>query len=222
MQGPNSYWVRPFLIRIQEKLSVFCSYDQICDRVMGLCNSVFFKTKGETMNRYLRIAFVKGVSLVFILFYLCSFATASDAKYNRASLRGVQGVYVKVEGLTPEIEKDGLTETLIRRDVESKLQTAGIRIQSMEKWSDVMGSPHLYVNLNCLKLRETKEYIYSIHIAFRQNVYPEREPILILGATTWSVGGIIGITNRLDKIRDSLKSHLDEFIEAYLSVNPKR
>jgi hypothetical protein len=174
------------------------------------------------MNRYPRIAFFGGVSLIFILLNLSSFAMASDAKYNRASLRGVEAVYVKVEGLTPEIEKDGLTETLIRRDVESRLRTAGIRILSKEKWFDVTGSPHLYLNVNCLKLRETKEYIYSIRIAFRQNVYPEREPILILGATTWSAGGIVGITYRFDKIRTSVKGRVDEFIRAYLSVNPKR
>jgi hypothetical protein len=174
------------------------------------------------MNRYLRIAFVGGVSLVFIVLYLSTFAAASDAKYNRGSLRGLEGVYVKVEGLSPEVEKDGLTKTLIRRDVESKLRMAGIRTLSKEKWFDVMGSPHLYVHINCLKLRETKEYIYSIRIAFRQNAYPEREPILILGAATWSVGGIIGITYRFDKIRTSVRGRVDEFIRAYLSVNPKK
>jgi hypothetical protein len=182
----------------------------------------FERRKEQVMNRYLRIAFVGGVSLVFTTLYFSSFAMASDAKYNRASLRGVEAVYVKVEGLTPEIQKDGLTETLIRREVESRLRTAGIRILSKDKWLDVMGSPHLYLNINCLKLRETKEYIYSIRIAFRQNVYPEREAILILGATTWSAGGILGITYRFDKIRTSVKGRVDEFIKAYLSVNPKR
>jgi len=174
------------------------------------------------MNPYLRIVFVVGVSLFFGMLPFSSYALASDAKYNRASLRGVEGVYVKVEGLTPELEKDGLKETLIRRDVESELRTAGIRTLSKEKWFDMTGSPHLYVNINCLKLGETSEYIYSIRVAFRQNAYPEREPILILGATTWSVGGVIGITQRIDKIRASLKGRVEEFIEAYLSVNPKR
>ena len=174
------------------------------------------------MNRYLRIAFVGGVSLVFVMLYLSSSAVASDAKSNRASLRGLEGVYVKVDGLTPEIEKEGLTKALIRKDVYSKLQASGIRILSKEKWFDVMGSPHLYVNINCLKLRETKEYIYSIRIAFRQNAYPEREPVLILGAATWSVGGIVGITYRFDKIRSSVRGRVDEFIRAYLSVNPKK
>jgi hypothetical protein len=178
--------------------------------------------KEWVMNPYLRIPFVGGVSLFFFLLPFSSYALASDAKYNKASLRGVEGVYVKVEGLTPEMEKDGLGETLIRRDVESKLRTAGIRTLSKETWSDMTGSPHLYVNINCLKLGETNEYIYSIRIAFRQNAYPEREPILILGATTWSVGGVIGITQRIDKIRASLKGRVDKFIEAYLSVNPKR
>ena len=174
------------------------------------------------MNRYVRIAFVGGVSLVFAMLPFSSQVLASDAKYNRASLRGVEGVYLKVEGLTPQLEKDGLKETLIRRDVESELRTAGIKTLSKEKWSDMTGSPHLYVNINCLKLGESKEYIYSIRVAFRQNVYPEREPILILGATTWSVGGVIGITHRIEKIRASLKSRVEEFIKAYLSVNPKR
>jgi hypothetical protein len=178
--------------------------------------------KERVMNPYLRIAFVGGVSLFFGLLPFSSYPLASDAKYNRASLRGVEGVYVKVEGLTPEVEKDGLEETLIRRDVESGLKTAGIRTLSKEKWVDMTGSPHLYVNINCLKLAETKEYIYSIRIAFRQNVYLEREPILIIGATTWSVGGVIGITQRIDKIRASLRGRVDEFIKAYLSVNPKR
>ena len=174
------------------------------------------------MNPYLRIVFVGGVCLFLGMLPFLSYALASDAKYNRASLRGIEGVYVRVEGLTPELEKDGLKEVLILRDVESELRTAGIRTLSKEKWFDMMGSPHLYVNINCLKLGETKEYIYSIRIEFRQNVYPEREPILILGATTWSVGGVIGITQRIDKIRASLKGRVDEFIEAYLSVNPKR
>jgi hypothetical protein len=174
------------------------------------------------MNPFLRIVFVGGVSLFFAMLPFSSYALASDAKYNRASLRGVEGVYVKIEGLTPELEKDGLRKILIRTDVESELRTAGIRTLSKEKWFDVTGSPHLYVNINCLKLRETKEYIYSVRIAFRQNVYPEREPILILGATTWSVGGVIGITQRIEKIRASLKSRVEEFVRAYLSVNPKR
>jgi hypothetical protein len=174
------------------------------------------------MNPYLCIAFVGGVSLFSAMLPFSSYVFASDAKYNRASLRGVEGVYVKVEGLTPQMEKEGLKESVIRKDVESALRTAGIRTVSKAKWVDMMGSPHLYVNINCLNLEETKEYIYSIRIAFRQNVYPEREPILILGATTWSVGGVIGITQSIDKIRASLKSRVDEFIKAYLSVNPKR
>lgn len=174
------------------------------------------------MYSCVRPAVIVGVILHFVLSNFSSYAIASDAQYNRASLRGLQGLYVSVEGLSPEIQKDGLTEDLIRRDVESKLRMAGIRPLSKEEWFDVMGSPHLNVNVNALILRETKEYIYSIHLTFRQNVYPVREPILVLGATTWSVGGIIGITHGLDKIRASVRGQVDEFIRAYLSVNPKK
>lgn len=169
-----------------------------------------------------RLAVVASAILHFVLCNFSSLAIASDVQYNRASLRGLQGVYVSVEGLSPEIQKEGLTEDLIRRDVESKLKMAEIRALSKEEWFDVMGNPHLNVNVNALILRETKEYVYSIQVSFRQNVYPEREPILVLGATTWSVGGIIGITRRLDKIRTSVSGQVDEFIRAYLSVNQKK
>ena len=174
------------------------------------------------MYSFFRLGVVGGVILHFVLSDFSSYAIASDVQYNRASLRGLKGVYVSVEGLSPEIQKDGLTEDLIRRDVESKLRMAEIRPLSKQERFDVMGSPHLSVNVNALILRDTREYVYSIQVTFRQNVYPEREPILVLGATTWSVGGIIGITHSLDKIRASVKGQVDEFIRAYLSVNPKR
>ena len=154
------------------------------------------------------------------LLYLSSFVMAYDSKVSRQSFRGLKGVYVFVENLEPQIEKDGLTQNSIKRDVEMMLRKAKIKTLSKGEWFDMTGSPYLYVNPNVLKLTETKEYIYSISIALKQNVYPVREPIEILGAATWSVGGIIGITPNLDKIRASVKELANKFIQTYLSVNP--
>jgi len=173
------------------------------------------------MDTNLRMSHVWRIIVIIASLSISSVTFASDAKHNRASLRGLGGVYVSVEKLNPEIVKDGLTEDLLLEDAELKLKMAGIRVLPKERWHDVEGSPFLYLNVNALKLSETKEYIYSTYIAFRQNVYSMREPIPILGATTWSVGGIIGITHTLDKIRASVKGQMDEFINAYLSVNPK-
>ncbi|MBU2623718.1 MAG: hypothetical protein KKD92_15520 [Proteobacteria bacterium] len=160
------------------------------------------------------------ITFALPLLTLSSFVMASDDKISRQSLRDLKGIYVSVEKLTPEIEKDGLTSNNIGKDVESMLRKAKIKTLSKGEWFDVTGSPYLYVNANVLKLPDTKEYIYSVNIALKQNVYPVREPIEILGAATWSVGGIIGITPSLDKIRASVREQVGKFIKAYLSVNP--
>ncbi len=160
------------------------------------------------------------IVIVLCKLSIASFLFASDNNVNRLSLRGLKGVYVSVEKIDSEIEKDGLTKSLIRKDVELKLQRAGIKILSRDKWFETTGSPYLYVNVNVLKLPASKEYIYSINTAFRQNVYPVREPIEVIGATTWSIGEIVGITYNLNKIRSSVKGQADKFIKTYLTVNP--
>ena len=159
--------------------------------------------------------------VVLALLNMTSFSFAGDYSIQTESLRDLKGVYVSVESPTPEIQKDGLTEDRIKKDVELMLRMAGIKILSKEEWFDAEGSPSLYVNANVLKLLETREYVYSVNISFKQSVYPVREPMEISGAATWSAGGIVGITPDLDKIRASVKEQVDEFIKAYLSVNPK-
>ncbi len=162
--------------------------------------------------------FFSGV--IFVLLNITSFSLAGQYSIQQESLRDLKGVYISVESLAPDIQNDGLTKDQIRKDVELILRKAGIKILSKKEWFDVEGSPFLYVNAHVVKLRETREYIYSINISFKQTVYPARKPVEITGAATWTIGGIIGITPDLDKIRASVKTQVEDFIKAYLSVNP--
>jgi len=172
------------------------------------------------MNRTQRVCHIVRLILVGALLNLSSLGFAEDAKYNRASLRGIKRFYVSVENLDPEIEKNGLTKKGIRKDVESWLRKAGIKTFTKKECFDIKGNPYLYVNINVLKLHSTKEYIYSIHVSFKQNVYSVKEPIIIIGAATWSTGNTIGITGSLNKIRSSINAQVDQFISAYFAVNP--
>lgn len=146
-----------------------------------------------------------------------SLALATDSA--DLSLRGLKGLYITVERLDPEIRKDGLTEDDVRRDTTLILQKAGIKVLSKEEWFDHPGNPYLYLNTHVLRLGDGKEYIYSIHVALRQNVYLAREPIEVQGATTWWAGAITGITPNLEKIRASIRAQVIKFAETYLSVN---
>jgi hypothetical protein len=146
---------------------------------------------------------------------------AADTENTRDSLRGLPGIYVSVEALEKKITRAGLTPERIRRKVVLQLQRAGIRTLSRKEWQDAAGSPFLYVNAHVLKLQETPEYVYSIALALRQNVYPVREPIQIIGAATWSTGTITGITSQLDKIPAAVADRVGRFIDAYYYVNPR-
>ncbi len=185
-----------------------------------LFRKVFCDRVRFTMNRMAYGVSWATLLLLLPLLHPCP-AYGADNHMTRQSIRGHRGIYVWVVDLDPRIEKDGLTESLIRADVILKLKRAGIRVLSKEKWFDVVGNPYLYVNANILKLPETKEYIYCIRVSFKQTVYLLKEPIEILGADTWSTGGRIGITPDLRKIRNSINELVDRFISAYLSVNPK-
>ncbi len=141
------------------------------------------------------------ISLLFILMLGLPGGEArpSDDATSRRSLSGIKGFSVKVERIDPEIEGDGLKAATIQSDAEGLLKGLGIRILSKMESLDEPGEPNLYINLNILKLRATNEYIYSIQMAFRQNAYLSRAPIEVLGASTWSLGLVTGITYDLGK-----------------------
>ena len=63
---------------------------------------------------------------------LCSVApaTASDSEIDRASLKGLTGVFVLVEDLNPPEEQAGLKTADIQADAEEKLKAAGIPLLS--------------------------------------------------------------------------------------------
>lgn len=140
------------------------------------------------------------------------------------SLQGIQGLYVLIEPLTSEVERAGLHITDIRTDVELKLQLAGIYVLTEEESSKKAGSPYLYVNANVMLSRESQGvFHYSISCELDQVVTLTRDPSIITFASTWNVGGVglVG-ANRLPDIRATVRDLVDQFINAYLSVNPKR
>jgi hypothetical protein len=163
-----------------------------------------------------------GVTCVMTLCFLAlllTYAPFASASSQCQSLRGIQGVYVSMDELDPEVEKDGLSSQQLRMETAEQVRKAGIRVFSREEWFHTSGAPSLDINLHVLKLEETKEYIYSIHIGLKQDVYLVREPIPASGATTWSLGTVTGITYDLEKIRTSLRDRIAHFVTDYFSVN---
>jgi hypothetical protein len=189
------------------------------------------KVKGVTM-RYCKSRFmIVVISLFFIFVLFESVIFAHDTEENRRSLFGIEAIKLLIENIDPEIEKEGLTKKQIQTDVELKLRMAGIKLLSMKEGRDSDKNGLLYVVISVIKISESA-YNYSIDIEFHQNVYLVRDikEQMKLGlkvyarpyfTETWSDGSI-GITHNLGKIRNSVKDLTDTFINAYLSVQPRR
>ncbi len=135
------------------------------------------------------------------------------------SLKGIKGFRLHIESLDPEIVRDGLKENVVRNDVELKLRLAGIKILTeFESFLEV-GSPYLHVNANILKTR-SGSYVYSVEVSTYQAVVLKRNQQHERIAPTWKTGGF-GITPDLNDIRSDIKNRVDQFLNAWLSVNPK-
>jgi hypothetical protein len=148
-------------------------------------------------------------------------ALAQDNEDTRPTLRGLQGVSLYVEPLDPQIEKTGLTTNQIQMDTESKLKSSGIPVLTGEEASKAIGHPFLYVHVNVSLLKtQITRYLFYIRVELNQDVTLVRKPGTKVSAVTWSVGGW-GIDFSPDNIRQTVKTQVDRFINAYLAENPQ-
>lgn len=157
-----------------------------------------------------RIYFVL-MTVILVLAKLGSYVLASQIE----TLRGIKGVAVRVQ-----VVGDGLTESQVRLDVESKLQIAGIEIL-VEDYSWIEGvskPPYLYAEL--ISMKQGKDfYCCYINIRLEQNAFLRRNPGIEGHFPTWSTDALAW--GPLDYIRNRLKELMDKFLNDYLTVNPR-
>jgi len=149
------------------------------------------------------------------------YAHAQDDETTRPTLRGLQGIFVYVEPLDPQIEQSGLIKSQIQTDTESQLKSAGIRVSTREDFLKGFGRPYLYINVNISMLKtQITRYLFYLRIELNQEVLLVRAPHTKVSTVTWSTGGW-GIDFSLDNIRQTVRTQVDKFVSAYLTENPK-
>ena len=160
---------------------------------------------------------------ILLIFASKSPTSAIDSKSNRATLRGLEGVAVLVEQLSPEVEKEGLIKNRLQTEAERKLGMAGIKVLTKEECLKAPGEPYLYVNINVnIAKTESDIYPYSIDVLLIQKVSLVRDPNQTTYAVTWSTGGVGSIDKPiLSQLQNSVEEILDVFVKAFLSENPK-
>jgi hypothetical protein len=153
-------------------------------------------------------------------------ASALDSEQTRKTLVGLQGVYVLVEELQPNIQKyaskSDLDKASLQKSAESQLREAGIRVLSREEWLKTVGRPVLYINVNTHE-QEKYWFAYNVEVELQQIAAMEANPAIKSLVGTWSVN-IAGMVNigTVNALKERVKNLLDIFITAYLSANPKK
>jgi hypothetical protein len=160
---------------------------------------------------------------IFLLFHSYNsfevFAQAHDAR----ALKGLRGIYVVVDKIPSEFQKK-IGEEQIKKDIELKLRTAGIKVVSESEGIKCDDIGVLSLNLNILEGSRLVAglIIFGIRVEVWQYaiILPVQQKMT---ATTWlkSWVGAVGSSN-IFKIRDKIREELDFFITDYLSVNPRQ
>ena len=164
------------------------------------------------------------VTMLLVSFNLKAFAVDSDV--TRLTLTGIQGVYVIVEEMQPNIQKyavkAGLSKEQLQKDIELRLTEMGIKALSRDEWMKTPGKPVLYVSVNTHEA-ERYWYAYDVKIELQQVVKMEANPKVNTLAATWSLN-MTGIANigSLKIIKGDMEVLLGRFQQAYWAVNRKR
>jgi hypothetical protein len=133
---------------------------------------------------------------------------AADNEYSRRSLAGITALGVVVENLSSGAGKIGLTKNAIQTDVELKLRQAGIRVGSELEF--------LYI---AVTVTDDGHAAY-VGVELHQPVKLAHDPIPTSGST-WS-RGTLTTKPTAQEIRSVIKDEIDKFLNAWLSMNPKK
>jgi hypothetical protein len=141
---------------------------------------------------------------------------------SRYGLKGVKGLYVQVDSLPFDVEHRGLTRAEVQRDVELRLRKAGVPVLNREQAMDNPNAPRLHVRILTTKIHNAPLYAYCIVMNFGQAATLAREPGISVDAITWNKTGLGTIkTKKVDDMRKVIAEITDEFLNAYLSENPR-
>jgi len=176
------------------------------------------------LSRSLRFRALTGTALRLV-FVLCLLRLAipgglagQDAASPHAPLAGIPGVGVIVQISDAAVEA-GYSEILLRTDVELRLRESGIRVFSEDELS-ALGVAPLVVSLNAFDFNGLM--VYSLNVQLVQFVALVRNPAITLPGSTWETAayGIVGLDVFSERMSSIVRSNVETFINAFLSVNP--
>lgn len=157
-------------------------------------------------------------ALVALLVGVAAVASANDSQAERASLRGLTDLTVVVEDLSAAAQKTGLKALDLQGDAQQRLRRAGITLKAD-------ADAYLYVQITVADPGGTLPLAYVINVSLMQDVTIPRDLQLRtpLQCPTWWVNslGMASADRVRSAVSDRVHEFVDQFINAFVSVNPK-
>jgi hypothetical protein len=162
------------------------------------------------------------LATIFLLMVLpmavcpASIQTADSGPFT-STLKDISAVFVVVEQLPDGAKKLGLTKETIQTDVELKLLVGGIGVTTRDEGKKLPGRPVLFIDVNMTNNAKAA----NISVELDQDALLARNGRPAPSVQTWST--VVLLTNPdAQVIRDAVKDLVDKFLNAWLSVNPKK
>ncbi|MBZ5645242.1 MAG: hypothetical protein LAO19_20985 [Acidobacteriia bacterium] len=154
--------------------------------------------------------------LAMFLIGVCSPSIQSQDA-DTETLKGITAVNVLIEPLPEGANVLGLTKEAIQTDVELKLRLAGLRV--MTKMEGLLHNVDtlVYVSVNLVPTGE----VANIEVQIHQNAHLDRNAAPAFAVTTWE-RGVLSLHPTAQRMRDNIKDLVDQFLNDWLSVNPKK
>ncbi len=170
------------------------------------------------MNTHKHYFYIAALT-VFSIFIWSSYGFAfGDDKLARDSLRGINNLGIVIDwdssGMDPEKLKS--IKEKLKRNANQRLQQKGIKVYS---GNSNVKPPFLCMEIETMKCDKKTHALYMTAKAMQEVVLKNKQSINAI-SPTWSSGGILGIIAE-ESIQDVASKLIDEFITAYMSVNPK-
>lgn len=151
-------------------------------------------------------------------------ARVGELPYQVQSLVGVKGVWVLVDYLDEDARAAGLTEEQFKKDVESELRLAGIKVNSREERAAFKDGAYLHVSIDTVTYDDNPNIFFSISVELSQPVKIRTGLSMSIRGITWldRCVGMYPASVFAEKTRQEVKDSVDLFIDEYLIANPKK
>ena len=151
---------------------------------------------------------------------------AQEAPANeKASLKGLKGIYVLIEDLSDEFKDSNLIKNQLKTDAELRLKKAGIHLFDRSEAIRDHAVGTLYIQSNFIRLDPPKgQFAFHLLIEINQDVSLIRDSsIHVFNARTYSVPGYTGTISEdsLRGLRNPVNDLVDVFIKDFLAANSR-